>query len=357
MPVWESYPASYRAAEVTALRKAARAGDCSAVIGLSGSGKSNLLGFLSYRGRQEGDPDFILVDCNRLPEAVPGALFDLLAEALDGSAFELKELEVLLASRLEENPAGLCLILDRFDALSSVGSAIYANLRALRDRHKYQLSLIVGMRRPLDAGNELAELFFGNTLWLGPLTRADALWSARQFSERRSLGWDEATLLRLYELTLGYPAWLRAACEAHAASCPLETEALLSHPAVQRRLSEFQSDEPSAEDLRLSGLEGHFFLRAWGGEAIDPAGLTAAEQRLLDYFRAHVGQVCMKDDLIRAVWPEESLVDGLRDDSLAQLVHRLRSKIEPDPARPSRIQTIPGRGYRYQGTAPLVVTA
>ncbi len=353
MPVWESYPASYRAAEVEALRKAARAGDCSAVIGLSGSGKSNLLGFLVYRGRQQGDPDFRLVDCNRLPEAVPGALYDLLAEALDGNADGLKELETLIASRIAENPAGLCLILDRFDALSTLGNVIYSNLRALRDHFKYQLSLIVGMRRPLDPGNELAELFFGNTIWLGPLARADALWSARQFSERRGLAWDEATLSRLYELTRGYPSWLRAACEAHAVGCPLETEALLSHPAVERRLDEFQADSPSVEDLRQSGLESHFFLRARAGEIIDPAGLTAAEQRLLDFFRAHVGQVCSKDELIHAVWPEESLVEGLRDDSLAQLVHRLRSKIEPDPARPTRIQTIPGRGYRYQGTAPL----
>jgi DNA-binding winged helix-turn-helix (wHTH) protein len=54
-----------------------------------------------------------------------------------------------------------------------------------------------------------------------------------------------------------------------------------------------------------------------------------------------------KDDLIRAVWPEDKLFeDGGRDDSLAQLIRRLRRKIEPDPARPQIIQTVPGRGYR-----------
>ncbi|HLE30620.1 MAG TPA: helix-turn-helix domain-containing protein [Anaerolineales bacterium] len=38
---------------------------------------------------------------------------------------------------------------------------------------------------------------------------------------------------------------------------------------------------------------------------------------------------------------------GVRDDSLAQLVRRLREKIEPDPANPRHIHTVPGRGYRF----------
>ena len=94
-------------------------------------------------------------------------------------------------------------------------------------------------------------------------------------------------------------------------------------------------------------------MAARGAAPLDPAGLTAAEQRLLETFQAHAGVVCLKDDLIRAVWPEESVAGGLRDDSLAQLVHRLREKIEPDAAHPTRIQTIPGRGYRYHGAARL----
>jgi len=58
--------------------------------------------------------------------------------------------------------------------------------------------------------------------------------------------------------------------------------------------------------------------------------------------------VCEKDDLIRAVWPEDRIYEqGIRDDSLAQLVRRLREKIEPDPSNPRYIQTIPGRGYRF----------
>jgi DNA-binding winged helix-turn-helix (wHTH) protein len=60
--------------------------------------------------------------------------------------------------------------------------------------------------------------------------------------------------------------------------------------------------------------------------------------------------VCDKDDLIRAVWPEDRIFErGVRDDSLAQLVRRLREKVETNPSAPRRIQTVAGRGYRLVG--------
>jgi hypothetical protein len=80
----------------------------------------------------------------------------------------------------------------------------------------------------------------------------------------------------------------------------------------------------------------------------DTSQLTANEHRLLTHLQAHAGEVCAKDDLIQAVWSEEVIVEGLRDDSLAQLVRRLRQKIEPDPSTPRYIHTAPGRGYMYR---------
>jgi DNA-binding winged helix-turn-helix (wHTH) protein len=80
----------------------------------------------------------------------------------------------------------------------------------------------------------------------------------------------------------------------------------------------------------------------------DTAQLTAKEHRLLQMLQARSGQVCEKDELIRAVWPEDQVFEsGVRDDSLAQLVRRLREKIEADAGHPRYIQTVPGRGYRF----------
>jgi DNA-binding response OmpR family regulator len=131
----------------------------------------------------------------------------------------------------------------------------------------------------------------------------------------------------------------------------LDLETLQAHPAVQRRVTEFWADEPSEQALQDSGVAGlPLLIEGRAPQGVDTSQLTAKEHLLLEYLRAHPDEVCEKDELIRAVWPEDEIFErGIRDDSLAQLVRRLRVKIEPDPSSPQLIQTVPGRGYRYRG--------
>jgi energy-coupling factor transporter ATP-binding protein EcfA2 len=351
MSVWDSYPTNYRAGEAQRLLTAVQAGECAAVIGLSGSGKSNLLGFIAHR-LNNGTPAFALIDCNRVSARSAAGLLRLIQQKLAPGApdEEVSALEIAIANRLENSPHGLCLLLDRYDALGEAERAAAAGpLRALRDAFKYQLTYIIAARRPLEADNELSELFYANTLWLGPLSAENARWSAAQYAARHALAWDSETLERLIDISRAYPALLRACCEAHAAGADLTLSALRDHAAVQRRVHEFWSDHPTETDLIHSGLNDHSLLST--GQPASPGGhsdLTASEHRLLAYFRAHPDEICGKDELIQAVWPEERVINGLRDDCLAQLVRRLRRKIEPDPSSPQQVVTIPGRGYRYQ---------
>lgn len=72
--------------------------------------------------------------------------------------------------------------------------------------------------------------------------------------------------------------------------------------------------------------------------------LTPTEFKLLAYLAAHPGQVFSREQLLEAVWdyPAE-----LGDDKTVNVhIRRLRSKIEPDPAEPSIVLTVPGLGYR-----------
>lgn len=85
--------------------------------------------------------------------------------------------------------------------------------------------------------------------------------------------------------------------------------------------------DPSRRELRLGE-----------GEAIS---LTPLENRLLDYLMINAGQILTIETLINHVWGAE----GGDRDMLRQLVRRLRSKIEPDPAQPIYIETVPGLGY------------
>jgi hypothetical protein len=352
MAVWERYPAHYRAREVQALAGAARAGESSAVLGLSGSGKSNLLGFLAARGGEAAPGvQFRRVDCNRMRANAPAELYRLILSALDAPAVSQVPALDELARALDEHLASgsLCLLLDRFDALLELGDpSLWSNLRALRDDHKYALTYVTAARAPLPDANELAELFYGHEVWLGPLSEEDARWSAGDFAARSGLRWSPEQLDALLALSGRYPSFLRAACQAAAAGAPLNLPGLLAHPAVRARLDEFWADAPSEAVLAASGLADNPLLRAARPVAAASPELTAKEQRLLDALQAHPGQVCEKDALICAVWPEDQVYErGLRDDSLAQLVRRLREKIEPDPAHPVRIVTVPGRGYRY----------
>jgi energy-coupling factor transporter ATP-binding protein EcfA2 len=358
MSVWDTYPATYRQSEVQQILSAVRAGNCVAVLGLSGAGKSNLLGFIAQRVKPSLAPGFLLVDCNRLRQPSAAAFLDLLAAMLAGASdTPAVHLDDLLARRLAGAPHGLCLLVDRLDALPAAEMGKLAgNLRALRDAFKYALTFVIGARQPVEASSELAELFFAHTLWLGALSPEDARWSAASYAQRAGLQWDEATLQSLVALSRRYPSLLRACCEAHAAGAALSIDALREHPAVRRRADEIWSDHPSPEVLAQVGLASHPLLGAppvqqsiTRGEAaiIDTSTLTAAEHRLMLYFQQHAGEVCEKDDLIQAVWPEEVHAAGLRDDSLAQLVRRLRLKIETEPSNPTHILTVPGRGYRY----------
>jgi DNA-binding response OmpR family regulator len=72
--------------------------------------------------------------------------------------------------------------------------------------------------------------------------------------------------------------------------------------------------------------------------------LSPKEYRLLAYLYEHGGQVCSKDDIGRAVWPE--YCEGVYDYQIENLVRRLRSRIEPDPADPQLLLTTRGRGYK-----------
>ena len=75
-----------------------------------------------------------------------------------------------------------------------------------------------------------------------------------------------------------------------------------------------------------------------------PVSLSPKEYALLAYLYEIVGLVRSKDQIGTAVWPEYS--EGGFDYQIENLVRRLRTKLEADPAKPQRLLTIRGRGYK-----------
>ncbi len=73
--------------------------------------------------------------------------------------------------------------------------------------------------------------------------------------------------------------------------------------------------------------------------------LSPKEYLLLAYLYDHRGQVCSKDDIGHAVWPEYE-AGGIFDYQIENLVRRLRTRIEVDPANPQLLFTVRGLGYK-----------
>lgn len=73
--------------------------------------------------------------------------------------------------------------------------------------------------------------------------------------------------------------------------------------------------------------------------------LSPKEYSLLTYLYERRGQVCSKDDIGHAVWPEYE-AGGIFDYQIENLVRRLRTRIELDPANPRLLFTIRGLGYK-----------
>ena len=355
--VWDTYPLDYRSEEINAVINAALSGDSVSLVGLSGAGKSNLVGFLANRwGDIAGDDhnklEFTLVDCNQITDKTPNAFYKSIRLAMGDkseTSSESESLGDLLNERCQSSDAVQCILFDRFDYLgTSLSENVANNLRAFRDQNKYKLSYVIATRHELDGHSELSELFYGSSIWLGSLSASNASWSARSFADRKNLNWEDAEIEALIEISQGYPSMLRAVCEAYADISTLDADKLITHPAVQRRVTEFWADNPTDEEIKLSGLSDHPLLMAARPHQFDTTALTAKEHVLLNYFISHPNTVCEKNDLIEAVWPEDKIyTEGVRDDSLAQLVRRLRKKLEKDPSKPRYFQTAPGRGYRF----------
>ncbi len=87
-------------------------------------------------------------------------------------------------------------------------------------------------------------------------------------------------------------------------------------------------------------LTSHRLLRA--GNEVD---LSPKEFRLLAFLAQRPGRALTRDEILRAVWGSDILVTAR---SVDRCVTTLRGKIEPNPRRPSLIQTIRDVGYRFE---------
>ena len=65
------------------------------------------------------------------------------------------------------------------------------------------------------------------------------------------------------------------------------------------------------------------------------------EGKVYEYLKAHVGEVCDREEIKRAVWENNPPTNS----ALQKIIERIREKIEPDPNNPRYLIAVRGQGY------------
>jgi DNA-binding response OmpR family regulator len=124
---------------------------------------------------------------------------------------------------------------------------------------------------------------------------------------------------------------------------PFSPRTLLARVRALLRRGRGEADRP--EPLLIGSLRLDVERRVVSVGDRTPARLTPLELRLLQFLVARRGETVPSERLLVHVWGGRG--EGDRQ-LLKQLVHRLRQKIEPDPAAPRHILTSAGEGYRLE---------
>jgi hypothetical protein len=108
----------------------------------------------------------------------------------------------------------------------------------------------------------------------------------------------------------------------------------------------FQTSAPTVTAVLTPGT-GALFLNLSTHEVRvrgELVALTPKEYRLLALLFRRVGAVVTHEEIAAEVWPE--LGGAVSEESIAQVVARLRRKVEKEPTNPRHVLTVRGFGYR-----------
>lgn len=322
------YTPTYRQNEIKTIAHWIEAGDSGAVVGLAGSGKSNLFNFLSRQpealqrhfldSSQKVVP--IPIDLNNLPSYDLCTFYRLILRAFAESSHTFEpELQQSIQTFYRQNRRGndpflpqsslreLLLLLqthgirvvwlmDRFDHFCELFATpqMFDTLRGLRDSFKETLCYVVGMRQevaylsdPCGLG-DLYELLDSHTCWIGAMQRPDALKLIEEetrvavekpIETEKELILDLAGSLPI--LLKGICCWWRTTDPKPPARKLIPT--LLVEPGIQNRLAELWTGLTQEEQLVLSELEKwHTQVGQKNGNGKNGLDLNKAYQDLVE---------------------------------------------------------------------------
>jgi DNA-binding winged helix-turn-helix (wHTH) protein len=168
---------------------------------------------------------------------------------------------------------------------------------------------------------------------------------------------DNGGVLRRVELEEAYRRFISEASREQqlaVSTASIITTALVPpRPSNIPRTEEEDAPKTGEKGLRLSTRR----RLVWRDGQLLPQVPVGHEYRLLEYLYQRAGEPVSKDELLRAVYGDEAVVE-IQDDRLAKLVQRLRDKIEPQGddkpgngrrrTNPLYIITVPTFGFKLE---------
>jgi DNA-binding response OmpR family regulator len=118
---------------------------------------------------------------------------------------------------------------------------------------------------------------------------------------------------------------------------------------IRDEIEKLQTDTGRSPNPNTEHSYGNLTINDTRREAIinhHPLALKPQEYDLLVFFTEHKGQMLTREFLLERVWGWDYTGDSRTVDVH---VRWLRQKIEPDPPNPTRIVTVRGGGYRFEG--------
>ncbi|NJM05159.1 winged helix-turn-helix transcriptional regulator [Candidatus Gracilibacteria bacterium] len=381
--------ASYRANEMRVLAGWIASGASGSVVGLVGSGRSNLLKFLcehptalnAYQPELARSVALVAVDLYDLPSinladlyrtilhafywiredlppplgAIVTTLFSEHRAISDAFLTQTALYELLLAFQREQ--VRVVLVMNRFDRFCERSTLHMVNtLRGLRDRFKETLSYIVGMRQavaylpdPTVLG-DMYELFDNHICYVGALNSADSRKMVTRLARAGLATPETHEVAAMLQLSGGYPSILRAIVDwwysgVERPGPPHEWATILLDEATIRyridRLWQGLTEEERQALVDLSRRQQHNTSRS---RSAATNGEDIAVQRTTTVLRRLVAKGCCRDN------------DGqwrINGDLLAMLVARYSGDVRGRIWFDENTQTIMQGQNPIEGLTPL----
>lgn len=431
------YPEDTRFKEIKKIIEFIKEGNSCQVVSAAGVGRSNLLGLLSYNrnirikhfGVAQKNFHFVLLNFSEIRkkpivEATKFIFLGILDSLRErGMKTDYEYINKIFKESVEFNDElvlftglkktidyfaltknlSLILLFDRFEEyVPDLTSQFFSNLRVLRNRAKYNFSVIFSINRPLEdliepsLFSDFFEFVAGRIIFLTIEDKPGLMFRVFHLEKVTGKKIDKKTFDKTISLTSGHGKLTILVLEEMTSldGHPQDDKQLISHLLSKRPIRSslfaiWNSLNPSEQQYFIGNGDEPIFLEKIGlcydgkttislfedfikheilpnskktkpeivfekssneikiGENVISDQLTSSEFKLFKFLIENKDKILTKEEIINSVWGEKTTTLGVTDQALDQLIFRLRKKIESNPTKPQYIQTVKGRGFKF----------